>query len=97
MDSPCWPELGVTFSHLEASGGLRAEDPVHGLQVMLDQMETGQETCGECSGLALAVIHGPDHTDRRGRTGVTFGCRNTELREGTNNSYTGCIAQGLDA
>lgn len=39
VDSPCWPELGVTFSHLEASGGLRVEDPAHSLLLMLEQME----------------------------------------------------------
>lgn len=39
VDSPCWPELGVTFSHLEVSGGLRVEDPTHSFQLMLEQME----------------------------------------------------------
>lgn len=56
----------------------------------------GQETCGECSGLALAVIPEPDHTDGRGRTRVTFGCRNAELRDGTNNSYTRLYSPGLN-
>lgn len=41
VDSPLWPELGVTFSHLEASGGLRVEDPAHRLLLMLEQMEDG--------------------------------------------------------
>lgn len=39
MDSLCWPELGVTFSHLEVLGGLKVEDPTHSVQLMLEQME----------------------------------------------------------
>lgn len=39
VDSPGWPELGVTFSHLEASGEPRVEDPAYGLQRILEQME----------------------------------------------------------
>lgn len=55
----------------------------------------GQGTCGERRGLAPAVMHEPDHIDRRGRTRVTFGCRNTELREGTKYSRTRLDSPGV--
>lgn len=39
MDSPGWPELRVTFAHLEASEEPRVEDPAYSLQRILEQME----------------------------------------------------------
>lgn len=94
VDSPCWPELRVAFSHSEASGVLRAEDPAHVLWLKLEHMEDRpRKPVGIAEDWLPSAATHEQATEEEGQ--VTFGCRNTELRESTINSRRRLYSPGV--